>query len=86
MAAVVRSGPMASMMFGTGVQGASDAAVMRMRAAVGACAFGALGGARLTLKFMLSNVRDLDPVYVVTLAPLKAWAVEVWSGQADTLR
>ena len=86
VAAVVRSGPMASMVFGTAAQGAYDAALMKMRSAVGACAFGALGGASLTMKFMLSEIRDLDPVFVVTLAPLKAWAVEVWAGQVDTQR
>ena len=42
VAAVVRAGPMASMVFGGGVQGASTAALTRMRSTEGACAFGPL--------------------------------------------
>ena len=77
---------MTSMIFGAGVQGASEAALTRIQSTVGSCAFGRLGGASLTLNFLLSGLRDFDPVFALTLAPLKAWATEIWTGKADVLR
>ena len=86
VAAVVRAGPRASMVFGAGVQGATDAALTRIRSTVGACTFGPLGGSSLTLRYMTASVRDLDPVFAMTLGPLRAWAMAIWSGTAETLR
>ena len=50
VAAVARGGPRASMVFGSGVQGATEAALARIRTTVGAFAVGPLGGANLTLR------------------------------------
>ena len=86
VAAVVRAGPMASMAFGGGVQGVSAAALTRMRSTVGACVFGPLGGSSLTLRFLTARTRDLDPAFMMTLGPLKMWAMAVWSGNAEMLR
>ena len=86
VSAVVRAGPMASMVFGGGVQGASTAALNRMRSTVGACAFGPLGGSSLTLRFLTARTKELDPAFTMTLAPLKMWAMAVWSGNAEMLR
>ena len=86
VAAVVRGGPMASMVWGACAQGATEATLMRARSVVGACSFGPLGGASLTLNFLVSHVRELDPVYAMTLGPLKQWAAMVWSGTAETMR
>ena len=86
VAAVVRAGPLSSMVFGGGVQGASAAALARMRTTVGACAFGPLGGSSLTLRFLTARTRELDPAFAMTLAPLKMWAMAVWTGSAELLR
>ena len=86
VAGVARGGPRAAMVFGAAVQGATDAMVRRIRSTTGACAFGALGGASLTLKFMLSEARCLDPVFDLTLQPLRAWAVGIWEGAVDQRR
>ena len=86
VAAVVRGGIRASMVCGSGVQGATEAALARTRSTVGACAFGPLGGASLTLRFMTAGVRELDPAFDLTLLPLKAWATAIWDGKPDAIR
>ena len=78
VAAVARAGPRAAMCFGAGVQGISDGDLQRIRSTVGSCAFGPLGGASLTLKFMLAEVKELDPAYDLNLQPLRMWATAVW--------
>ena len=83
VAGVARGGPRASMVFGAAVQGATDVMLKRIRTTTGACAFGPLGGASLTMKFMLSDARHLDPVFDLTLKPLQAWAAGIWGGAPD---
>ena len=80
VAAVARGGPRASMVFGAAVQGATDTMVDQIRSTTGACAFGQLGGSSLTLRFLLADVKQLDPIFDLTLRPLKAWATAVWCG------
>ena len=83
---VARGGPRAAMVFGAAVQGATDEMLRRIRSTTGSCAFGPLGGASLTMRYMLSETRRLDPVFDLTLRPLQAWAVGIWSGAADMKR
>ena len=40
----------------------------------------------MTMKFMLSEAKCLDPVYDLTIKPLQAWAADIWSGAADMKR
>ena len=86
VAAVARGGPRASMVFGVGVQGCTDQMLSKVRSTTGACAFGPLGGASLTLRYMLSGIKHLDPAYDILLQPVKLWATAVWSGTADQAR
>ena len=86
VAGVARGGPRAAMVFGAAVQGATDEMLRRIRSTTGSCAFGPLGGASLTMRFMLSETRRLDPVFDLTLRPLLAWAVGIWSGAPDMKR
>ena len=86
VAGVARGGPRAAMVFGASVQGATNEMLRRIRSTTGACAFGPLGGASLTMKFMLSEAKCLDPVYDLTIKPLLAWAAGIWSGAADMKR
>ena len=83
---VVRAGPRASVVFGSRVQGASEAALAKMRTAVGACAFGPLGGASLTLQYVVAKAKQLDPVFDATLQPLLAWATACWEWSVDVIR
>ena len=86
VAGVVRGGPKASVTFGAAVQGATNAALARMRTAVGACAFGNLGGSSLTLRFLISDAKDLDPAIDMTIRPLTAWAQAIWNAEPGLLR
>ena len=86
VAGVARGGPRAAMVFGAAVQGATSDMLTRIRSTPGACAFGQLGGASLTMKFLLSEVRYMDLVFDLTLKPLQAWAVGIWSGAGDMKR